>query len=373
MPTPTTAKQAQAHRRRWSIRLLAAVFLVLVPLPVLALDYSAQVDSVQDEIATYQDAQVRLGDYAVNLQQALADSDNQLRAVQAQIAVNEARYNSLTSELIFRQADVNAKSRQVGGVLRANYIDADITAFELLASTDSLSDYIDRYEYRDRLQVQLQRDLARLVSAQELVVSQRQEVAAILRDGKAMRDTLQQKQREQQELLDRTLGQQAIYQQLINERSASLNELRGRQLAANQAAFSGGQLIAGDPAKGGYPAKWADAAQDSLIDDWGMYNRECVSYTAWRVAQAGKRMPYWGGRGNANQWPSSAQSDGIATGSEAQPGAVAIAFIGPYGHAMYVEEVLDEGKIRISEFNYLVDGTYTERIVNGRGLTYIYF
>ncbi|MFC3454818.1 hypothetical protein [Amycolatopsis speibonae] len=29
-----------------------------------------------------------------------------------------------------------------------------------------------------------------------------------------------------------------------------------------------------------YPAPWRSAAQDSLLDSWGYYNRECTSFVA---------------------------------------------------------------------------------------------
>ncbi len=80
---------------------------------------------------------------------------------------------------------------------------------------------------------------------------------------------MNKKQAEQQDLLDRTRGQEALYAQLISERNSNIAELKAAQLSANQAGFSSGQIIPGDPGKGGYPAKWADAAQDSLVDDWG--------------------------------------------------------------------------------------------------------
>ena len=38
---------------------------------------------------------------------------------------------------------------------------------------------------------------------------------------------------------------------------------------------------------------------------------QCVSYTAWKVYQKNGYMPYWGGVGNANQWPGNADSAGI--------------------------------------------------------------
>ncbi|MBL8159803.1 CHAP domain-containing protein [Candidatus Saccharibacteria bacterium] len=363
-----------AHGRSRLVKFLLIALMALTPIaPVLALDYNTQVESVESEIKSYEQAQVRLGEYANSLQTALIDSNAQLAAVQSQIALNEAQFDALTSELEFREADVAAKSRQVGSVLRANYVDGDVTPLELLASSQNLSAYVDRFEYRDRLRSQLQRDLTRLTRAQKQVEAQRDEVARLLRDGKAMRTTLEVKRKEQEDLLIQTRGQQEMYTQLIAERNRNIAEMRAQQLSANQATFSGGKLIEGDPAKGGYPAHWADAPQDSLVDDWGMYNRECVSYTAWKVHQSGKRMPYWGGRGNANQWPTSARDDGISTGTEPRKGVVAIAMIGPYGHAMYVEEVLDGGKIRISEFNYFVNGTYTERIISPGNLTFIYF
>lgn len=85
-------------------------------------------------------------------------------------------------------------------------------------------------------------------------------------------------------------------------------------------------------------------------------------------------MPYWGGIGNANQWPGNAEAAGIPTGSEPRKGAVAVMMSGPYGHTMYVEDVLDGGsQIRISEYNYGWDGRYSERVQSSAGLIYIYF
>ena len=144
-------------------------------------------------------------------------------------------------------------------------------------------------------------------------------------------------------------------------------------------------VVAGDPSRGGYPASsrspwggnWGtDYPIDNTIDNWGMYNRECVSYTAWKVAASGRRMPYWGGRGNANQWPSSAQADGIPTGSTPRVGSVAIRMSGYYGHAMYVERINNDGTVHVSQFNWLVNGQsgrYSEMDISSYGLVFVYF
>ena len=58
-----------------------------------------------------------------------------------------------------------------------------------------------------------------------------------------------------------------------------------------------------------YPAKWKNAIQDSQIDDWGLYNRECTSFVANRLSKVNKfTIPraFW----NANVWANNARSKG---------------------------------------------------------------
>lgn len=356
------------------IACLCAAIIVWGGHPLFAANtYDAQINATQSEVSTYQKQQVRLEKFAATLEVAVRELNTQLADVNKQIVLNEQEYVRLTNELLYAESDVAAKSDELGAILRQVYFDSQVSPIEMVASSKSMSDYMDYYEGRDRLQSQMLKNLEVIKDAKRKLVNQQEEVNAVLRDGKAMRDTLAAKRDEQKELLTRTRGQQAAYTRLIAERNVGIAKQRAEQLGANQAYFSSGEVIPGDPNKGGYPSKWANAAQDSLVDNWGMYNRECVSYTAWKVHQKTGKMPYWGGRGNANQWPSSAEADGIKTGGTPKKGAVAIAFIGPYGHAMYVEEILKNDKIRVSEFNYYVNGTYTERITNGSGMTYIYF
>jgi surface antigen len=119
---------------------------------------------------------------------------------------------------------------------------------------------------------------------------------------------------------------------------------------------------------------------DSVIDAWGMYNRECVSYTAFKVHQdylAGRNnrdMPYWGGIGNANQWDNNAYAYGIPVDNNPTPGAIAVSNSGFYGHVMYVESVNGDGTFNISQYNANLDGRYSTRNnVSRAGLVFIHF
>lgn len=110
---------------------------------------------------------------------------------------------------------------------------------------------------------------------------------------------------------------------------------------------------------GGYPSLWADAPIDTIVDNWGFYNRQSTSYAAFKVSQSGRVMPY--GFGTAKQWPANAMSRGIPVDTTPQAGSVAININGFYGHAMYVEAVLSDGSMRVSEYDG--SGSYGERTI----------
>lgn len=162
----------------------------------------------------------------------------------------------------------------------------------------------------------------------------------------------------------------AVVARLSAEQQQQISKLITGQIAANRELD--GTILAGDPKHGGYPAKWDNAPQDSKLDSWGMYSRECVSYAAWKVYQTYGHMPYWGGVGNANEWVGDARRAGIPTGYAPKAHSVAIWRVGYYGHAMWVEKV-SGNQIYVSQYNYDLHGHYSEMWVKASSFTYIYF
>ena len=99
-------------------------------------------------------------------------------------------------------------------------------------------------------------------------------------------------------MITETRNDQNSYAQLVKTRNAEIGSLREQQKKSNCEAlggiWSGGSCISrssgGNGAipppssgNGGYPAVWANAPMDSLVDSWGMYNRECMSYEIGRA------------------------------------------------------------------------------------------
>lgn len=136
-----------------------------------------------------------------------------------------------------------------------------------------------------------------------------------------------------------------------------------------------------------YPASLL-GARDTVVDRFGMSNRECVSYTAWKVQETFGNMPNWTAytvetAPNASRWIALATRDGIPTGNIPKAHSVAIATAGQYigdgtyassvGHSMWVEAVYDDGSVLVSEYNRYETGTYSITHLYGTNLTYIYF
>ena len=77
---------------------------------------------------------------------------------------------------------------------------------------------------------------------------------------------------------------------------------------------------------------------------------------------------FWG---NANQWLSSAISEGYKTGSVPQVGAIGVNFDGYFGHVVYVEGV-DGNNVYVSEMNYNGLGVISSRTTSSSEFQYIY-
>ena len=338
---------------------------------VRADQFDEQIKALNQDNAAKQGSKAQLGAEAASLSDAINKLQVQINTLQSQIDANKAQIVDLQNQITKAEADLAKQKQVLGENIKAMYLEGQISTLEMLASSKDLSDFVDKQQYRNSVQDKIKTTLDRINELKHQLKDNKDKVEASLKDQQAMQDQLGSQQSQQSQLLSANVDQQNTLNTQIRQNSTQIAALRAAQATANRKL--GGTVEAGDPGHGGYPANWERAPEDSLIDNWGMYNRECVSYTAWKVFQMYGHMPYWGGHGNANQWPASAQADGIPTGSEPRANSVAISMNGYYGHAMWVEYVLPNGYIHVSQFNYDLQGHYSEMTIDGAGLTYLYF
>lgn len=378
--TPVSTKVATKYL------LVAAAVLAAIATPltlsktVFADKYDDQINALNQEIAGYQAQAAALNQKSKTLQDELAQLGAQKATIQAQIDLSQAKYDKLVHEIAETEKQITENKAALGQTIADMYVDGSISPLEMLASSNNIGDYVDQQENRDTVKSTLTQTIGHIKDLKTQLVAQQTSVKQVLDDQTAQRQQLVAKESEQQKLLADTQGQEAAYQNLMSDRNAKINNLRDQQAAemrAAAAASGASNIGASTTAGGGYPDVWAYAEQDTLVDNWGLYNRECVSYTAWKVASTGRYVPHFGGAGNANQWPSTTARYGIASGYTPKAGSVAIWNVGYYGHAMYVESVNGDGTITVSDYNNNADGMgwgrYHYYVRSAAGLTYIYF
>jgi surface antigen len=330
-------------------------------------DAQSNVDALQSQANSYQDAISKL--------------QAQIDAVMAQIAANEAQQAQLQQEIIAKQQEIDAQKQLLGDSIKTMYVDGQITTIEMLATSDNLSDFVDKEEYRNAVQQNIQDSLAKIAQLQNELKLKKTQIDQLVESQKSQEAQLDADRGQQASMLAYTEAQKAAFNSQISANSSKIADLRRQQIIANS-RYTIGAPGTGVACGGGYPGKWCDIGQDTVIDNWGMYNRECVSYTAFKVHMdflAGRTshdMPWWGGYGNANQWDDNARSAGIPVDLNPTPGSIAISNAGAYGHAMYVEQVgtiNGQQAIYVSQYNQQLDGRYSEQWRYTTGLVFLHF
>jgi len=336
--------------------------------------FDDQINALRAQNADTQNIVNDLASQARNYEDAINILQTQISALQASLNANEAQQSSLQQQITDAQNKITLEKSYLSEDIRTMYIDGSLSTIEELATSKNLSDYVDKQEYRTTVQNKINTTIQAIADLQTQLQKQKAEVDVLVASEKTQNDQLASAQQQQQQMLAYNEGQRSAYNQQISANSSKIASLKQQQIAANARFISGSSAAGSGPTcGGGYPGKWCNIPQDSVIDDWGMYNRECVSYTAFRVAASGRVMPYWGGQGNANQWDDDARADNIPVDGNPRAGDVAISNSGAYGHAMYVESVNGNGTINISQYNASLNGRYSTNTISPGSLVFIHF
>lgn len=372
----------QKQKSRLSLRSLLGTLLITTSLVgattysafvglAAADSYDAQIQSLQDQNSAAQANSAQLGAQAASYQDEVNKLDSQINSLQQSIVSSQQKSDQLQQQIDANQIQLDHQKEVLGENIKAMYLEGQVSTLEILASSNNLSDFVNKEVDRGVVQNKVKSTVDSITALKVKLQQQQQQLQSVIADLQKQRDQLAASESQQSALLAYTEGQKAAYDQQISSNNSSIASLRAAQAAANRSL--GGVPVSGDPGHGGYPSYWDyPVGQDTVLDNWGMWNRECVSYTAWKVYQTFGYMPYWGGVGNANQWPGDARAAGIATGSTPRAHSVAISMGGAYGHAMWVEGV-SGNTIYVSQYNYNLNGRYSEMSINGSGLIYIYF
>ena len=373
--------------------IVAATVMTMVSTPMMmysqanADQYDNQISALNEQMNQFKSQANALDAQATTYQAALDQITAQKNAILAQIDISQQQYDQLQLQIEATQKKIEDNKDALGGILASMYVSGTVSPLEMLASSNNIADYVDQQTLRSTIQNNLSKTIKQIDALKKKQLQSQKDVAAVMEQQKVQKAELAAKESEQQDLVNKTRGDEAAYQQLAANAQAQMESAAAQQRAyyaslqsqgvdmtsGTAGAFSYTNWSGNMGCGGGYPYC---APQDSMVDPWQLYNRECVSYVAWRIDQGyHRKVQPFGGNGMAYQW-----AQGYALGSwqvnDPQPGdAVVLPRSGafaPVGHLMVVESV-NGGWVHVSQYNFLGTGEYSTMDIKKSGVVFLRF
>ncbi len=377
--------------------LVAAAILMAIAVPISSYvpkasadEFDTRISQLQQQANQYQAKANELKAKGDTLQNALDGINNEIAGIQAQISVNQAKHDQLKQQISENEVKLAKNKDALGDTIASIYVEGKVTPLEMLASSNTISDYVDKQEYQSSIRTQLSKTIDEVKKLKLKLEQDQKAVEKVLNELNAQNAQLGAKQQQQQQLVNQTRGDEAAYQGLVSQARAQMEAISAQQRAYYESlirrsgnggsagvvgAFQYSNWSGNQGCGGGYPYC---GAQDSMVDPWGLYNRECVSYVAWALANRfGKYVGNFSGQGNAYEWPYSAPRYSGATRvySPQRGDAVVLPASGafaPIGHLMIVESVSGD-TMRVSQFNFYGTGQYSTMDVKNSGVILLRF
>lgn len=307
-----------------------------------------------------------------NLQNQINYIDAQTEKTEIEIRVLEQQINLTNLEISRTEEEIklierkmeNHKQRLIASIKSYYEYDKKDTAIISILE-GNLSNFFDRLVYLDNIQKQISQNLAQLkiekknVENKKITLVEKKKELELTIDSYNRQIVEMESLRQQKEnLLVITRGDQSRYQSLMSElkkatiqTSAQLAFLESL-IRESQDIYTGGT--------GGYPY----GNRCDIADPWGFLTCQCTSYAAWRWNSLGYKW-YNTGLGHAKYWTEIAKDLGYSIGYKPRIRAIAVWKGGDYGHVAIVENVYNNGYIRISEYNAVppYGKKYSERTI----------
>lgn len=341
-------------------------------------------DALQGQISQYQQQANQLASHADTLQAKLTILQLQRKKIEAQLQLTQKKYDLLNKKITSTEKDITATQTALGKVFATMWIDGNTTPLEMLASSQNISDFLDQQAYQSTMREKLDQTIHKVQQLKAQLVEQKNSVEVTLNLQKSQKNALLAKETQQQQLINDTKSQESAYRQLVNETKDRLQRYSEQQRNYFN-KYMGSSGVVGDfsysdwsgnkGCGGGYPYC---SAQDTQVDPWDLYNRECVSYVAWSLSHRYHRyVAGFSGEGNAEQWPDSAVRFSGAERVDSPKAGDAVILpatdgFAPIGHAMIVESV-DGADVHVSQYNFGGTGEYSTMTIGTGGVIFLRF
>lgn len=295
-----------------AVVLLAAVGLAIGTTSIVRADtLQQQIDSLNNQNAQSQATLNSLQTQAATYQDTVNQLQAQITGVQAAIAASQKQEADLQAQIVQAQAELVQQKLTLADDLKSQYVNGTMSTAEMLATSKSLSVFVDAETYREAVQVKIQNTLNTITNLEATLTADQKQVETSLQTEKAQQAQLDGDRATEAHLLSLNQSQQASYNAQIKANQTQISKLRAEQAAANasiarsahvvgSSGGSGGLCDIGS-GNGGYPMAWCNVPQDSINDANGFPARECTSFAYWYFTSVEGQTSF-SVSGNAGWW-----------------------------------------------------------------------
>lgn len=272
----------------------AILGLIASPFIVGADSYQDKINALNAQNAQSQQNLNGLQLQAKSYQDAINQLQVQIAAIRAAIAANQAQQAALQQQIDANQQKLDEQRSVLANDVKTMYVNGQMSNVEMWATSDNLSDYVDKQQAYSSLQDAIQNTMDKITQLQKQLQTSKDQLDVSLKTEQAQNDQVSAYEAQQSQLLAMNQGQQDQYNQQISNNNSQIARLRAEQAAANAsiarsahvvgASGGSGGLCDIGQGNGGYPMSWCNASWDfdyTPADANGFPERQCTSFAYW--------------------------------------------------------------------------------------------
>ena len=240
-----------------SLLLLSGLIIGLVGInlpPSLAQDavqenFNQQIQNVNAQINQTNVRLDGLADERLTLEQTIAGLQAEIASLRQQIGNTKAELVRLEEAIEQKQQEIDEQKLILTEILKVLYQRSDASALELLITSETFGEYVDRQEYLDRLKTEVSNSVHRIQELKLTLEAEEAKQAQLLGELEGQEISLLAAQYEQQHLLETTRGQEDVFQAQLDELEAEYQRLQA-ELAVYLTSLISSQVSLGPVVNG---------------------------------------------------------------------------------------------------------------------------
>ena len=361
--------------------LILASVLALVFSPILYTTFTSAYSPycVTDKCHAAEDAKNAAESAASNanrtantLEAEVARLDTQIAAIEAEIAANEALAKDLAAQITTQENKLKQERAALAALLIDTHFEENQDTVIILAGSESISDLAEKQARGETAKTQISLFAESIREMKEELERQKQTVDSLIAEDEVKAADAATLRANKNSLITKYKNDFAAYKAQANAADAIAseeirNELQRSLDAGNSVAgvdtypyrsvcnYSNGERFATRP----YTYSLYVPALGYNPGLYGGVVCQCTGYAGWKAYEytrkvygTGTRISSWG---DAGSWAGSAKARGYTVSPTPRKNSVAVYSFGKgmiYGHVMWVEEVLSNTSIVVSDYNW---------------------